>query len=75
MFYGGKVCPLIDTLTLHQWGVLVATTLTALMGVRWLFLPRIVAKLPLGGAGRYRRFARPIRVHGHRRGGQYGSAH
>lgn len=45
--YGGQVCPLIDTLTLTQWGSMLFLTLGALLLIRSRLLPRMVRTAPL----------------------------
>jgi len=45
--YGGQVCPLIDTLTLTHWGMLVCATFIPLVLLRKLLFPRIVTSTPL----------------------------
>lgn len=45
--YGGQVCPLIDTLTLVHWGLIVIITFVPLVVLRNLLLPKVVDAAPL----------------------------
>lgn len=45
--YGGQVCPLIDTLELHHWGVLVCVTFGVIILARSVLVSRVVDSAPL----------------------------